>query len=143
MNGNNRYPDILNPFAELIQSGIEIRGALAESVQQLELALESEAAKRRTARELRQMYEEAEAEFLAEAMPTLTGKNAESRKAELDATLVKARNVGPLARLWAQANAAAYDADDAKTGLDQCAKRFRAVECAADLTAAMLRAAMA
>ena len=139
----NRYADILNPFSALIESGVEIRTALADAATQLELALANDAEKRRTAKELKSLYDEAEAEFVAETLFAATGKNTESRKAELDAALVKARREGKLARLWAQANAAAYDADDAKTGLDQCAKRFRAVECAADLTAAMLRAAMA
>ena len=140
---SRHFSDILNPFADLIQSGVEIRTALADAATQIELALANEAEKRRTAKELKAMYEEAEAEFVAEATFAATGKNAETRKAELDAALVKARRDGKLARLWAQANAAQYDADDAKTALEQCAKRFRAVECAADLTAAMLRAAMA
>ena len=135
------YNDILNPFAEIIASGLEIRNALAESVQQLNLAVENEAAKRRTAKELRTAYEEAEAEFVAETLPTCDAKNAEGRKAQLDAALVAARNNGVLSRLWAQANAAAYDADDAKVGLEQCAKTYRATEAAAELTAAMLRAA--
>jgi len=86
------------------------------------------------------MYDEAESEFTAEALPACDAKNAEGRKAQLDALLVKARQSGPLARLWAQANAAAYDAADAKIGLDQCVNRFRATEAAAELTAAMLRA---
>ena len=132
----------LNPFAELIQSGIEIRQALADACRNLELALENEAAKRRTSRELRQMYDEAEAEFLAEAVFAADARNAEGRKAQVDAALVKARRDGPLARLWAQANAAGYDAEDAKVGLEQCSKRFRATEAAAELTAAMLRAAV-
>jgi len=136
-----QYTDILNPFAELIASGVEIRNALADSVQQLNLAVENEAAKRRTAKELRQMYEEAEAEFVAETLPACDAKNAEGRKAQLDAALVAARNNGPLSRLWAASTAAAYDADDAKVGLDQCAKTYRATEAAAELTAAMLRAA--
>ena len=133
--------DILNPFAELIASGLEIRKALADSVTQLELALENEAAMRRTAKELRTAYEEAESEFVAETLPACDAKNAEGRKAQLDAALVAARSKGQLARLWAQANAAAYDADDAKVGLEQCAKTYRATEAAAELTAAMLRAA--
>jgi hypothetical protein len=141
MNGNTQHTDILNPFKALIDSGIEIRNALADSVQQLNLAVENEAAKRRTAKEMRQMYEEAEAEFVAETLPTCDAKNAEGRKAQLDAALVAARTNGPLSRLWSQANAAAYDADDAKVGLEQTAKVYRATEAAAELTAAMLRAA--
>ena len=141
MNGQH-FPEVLNPYAALLNSAHEVRNALGESVTNLELALENEAAKRRTAKELRSMYDEAETEFLAEAVFAADAKNAEGRKAQVDAALVKARQSGKLARLWAQANAAAYDADDAKVGLEQAAKRFRATEAAADLTAAMLRAAM-
>ena len=142
MNGQH-FPEVLNPYAALLNSAHEVRNALGESVTNLELALENEAAKRRTAKELRSMYDEAETEFLAEAVFAADAKNAEGRKAQVDAALVKARQSGKLARLWAQANAAAYDADDAKVGLEQAAKRFRATEAAADLTAAMLRAATA
>ena len=141
MNGQH-FPEVLNPYAALLNSAHEVRNALGESVTNLELALENEAAKRRTAKELRSMYDEAETEFLAEAVFAADAKNAEGRKAQVDAALVKARQSGKLARLWAQANAAAYDADDAKVGLEQAAKRFRATEAAADLTSAMLRAAM-
>ena len=142
MNGTNgkTTTDILNPFAELIASGMDIRNALHESVMQLNLAVENEAAKRRTAKELRQSYEEAEAEFVAETLPNCDAKNAEGRKAQLDAALVAARRDGPLAAKWAQANAAAYDAEDAKVGLDTCAKTFHATEAAANLTAAILNA---
>ena len=142
MNGtNDTTPTIAQTLAPLIASGIDIRNALHENVMQLNLAVENEAAKRRTAKELRQSYEEAEAEFVAETLPGCDAKNAEGRKAQLDAALVAARRDGPLANLWAQANAAAYDAEDAKVGLDQCAKSFRGVEAAADLTAAILNAA--
>lgn len=137
----NGYNNVLNPFAELIQSGIEIRNALAESVRDLELAIANEAQARRVAKELRQMYDEAEAEFVAEATFAADAKNAEGRKAQVDAALVKARRDGKLARLWAQANAAAYTHEDTKSALAQMEKRFRATEAAADLTAAMLRAA--
>jgi hypothetical protein len=128
-------------LAALIETAINIREALGSSVTQLGLAIENEAAKRRTAKELRQMYDEAEAEFVAEVLPTCDAKNAEGRKAQLDAALVAARRDGTLANLWAQANAAAYDAEDAKVGLEQCSKTYRATEAAAELTAAMLRAA--
>lgn len=140
MNGN--FSDVLNPFAELIASGIEIRNALAESVRDLELALENEATARREAKDAKTMYDEAEAEFAAEATFAATGSNAEKRKAEVDMALIKARRHSePLATLWARMNNAAYAADDAKVALEQCSKRFRATEAAADLTAAMLRAA--
>ena len=142
MNGtNDTTPTIAQTLAPLIASGIDIRNALHENVMQLNLAVENEAAKRRTAKELRQSYEEAEAEFVAETLPGCDAKNAEGRKAQLDAALVAARRDGALADLWTLATAAAYDAEDAKVGLDQCAKSFRGVEAAADLTAAILNAA--
>ncbi len=142
MNGtNDTTPTVAQTLAPLIATAISIRDGLKTAVTQLNLALENESDKRRTAKELRQMYDEAEAEFIAEVMPNLTGKNAESRKAELDAALVAARRDGTLANLWAQSTAAAYDAEDAKVGLDQCAKSFHATEAAANLTAAILNAA--
>lgn len=142
MNGtNDTTPTVAQTLAPLIATAISIRDGLKTAVTQLNLALENESDKRRTAKELRQMYDEAEAEFIAEVMPNLTGKNAESRKAELDAALVTARRDGTLANLWAQSTAAAYDAEDAKVGLDQCAKSFHATEAAANLTAAILNAA--
>ena len=127
-------------FGETIISAASIRDALSDTVRDLNMAMENEAAKRRTAKELRQMYDEAEAEFVAETLPACDAKNAEGRKAQLDAALIQARRSGTLARLWSQSTAAAYDAENAKTGLDQCAKMFRATEAAAELTAAMLRA---
>ena len=138
---SSNFPAILNPMEELINSGLEIRNALADAAQNLELAIANEAAKRRTAKELRAMYEEAEAEFTVEATFGATGSNAEKRKAEVEVAVVKARRDGVLSRLYAQMNAAAYDHEDGKSALTQMEVRFRATEAAADLTAAMLRAA--
>ncbi len=141
MNGtNDTNTTSITAFDALVNSAIDIRDALNGNVQQLNLAIEYEAAKRRTAKELRQSYEEAEAEFIAEVMPTCDAKNAEGRKAQLDAALVAARRDGTLAKSWAQANAAAYDAEDAKVGLETCVKTFHATEAAANLTAAILNA---
>jgi hypothetical protein len=142
MNGTNGSTSTTAvALAPLIAGAISIRDSLTTAVTQLNLAMENESDKRRTAKELRQMYDEAEAEFVAEVLPTCDAKNAEGRKAQLDAALVAARRDGTLANLWAQANAAAYDAEDAKVGLEQCSKTYRATEAAAELTAAMLRAA--
>jgi len=138
-NGTNTTP--VTAFDALVNSAIDIRDALNGAVQQLNLAIEYEAAKRRTAKELCAAYDEAEAEFVAETLPTCDAKNAEGRKAQLDAALVAARRDGALSRSWAQANAATYDAEDAKVSLEQCSKTYRATEAAAELTAAMLRAA--
>jgi hypothetical protein len=134
--------DILNPFATQIAAAAEIRNALGDACQQLELAIANEAQARRVAKEVRQMYDEAETEFAVEATAAATGSNAEKRKAEVDAALVKARRDGQLARLWAASNAAAYNHEDTKSALSQMEKRFRATEAAAELTAAMLRAAV-
>lgn len=142
MNGTNgTTPTAAQALAPLIATAISIRDSLTTAVTQLNLALENESDKRRTAKELRISYEEAEAEFVAETLPNCDAKNAEGRKAQLDAALVAARRDGQLARLWAQATASAYDAEDAKVGLDQCAKSFRATEAAAELTTAILNAA--
>jgi len=138
MNGTT---DILNPFAQMITDAADIRDALREAVGNLELAIEAEAAARRTAKEARENYEAAEVEFTAETLPACDAKNAEGRKAQMDAALVAARSTGTLAAAWARTNAAAYTWEDAKMALEQAAKRFRATESAADLTAAMLRAA--
>ena len=121
-NGTNTTS--VTAFDALVNSAIDIRDALNGNVQQLNLAIEYEAAKRRTAKELRASYEEAEAEFVAEVMPNLTGKNAESRKAELDAALVAARRNGVLARTWALKLAADQNAEDAAMALKQAEVQF-------------------
>lgn len=139
-NGNGTHAPVVTAFDALVNSAIDIRDALNGAVQQLNLAIEYEAAKRRTAKELRTTYDEAEAEFVAEVMPTCDAKNAEGRKAQFDAAMVAARRDGALSRSWAQANAAVYDAEDAKVGLETCAKTFHATEAAANLTAAILNA---
>ena len=141
MNGtNSKNTTAVTAFDALVNSGIDIRNALHEAVTQLNLAVENEATMRRTAKELRNTYEEAETEFVAETLPGCDAKNAEGRKAQLDAALVAARRDGALAAKWALANTAAYDAEDAKVGLEQCSKTYRATEAAAELTAAMLNA---
>lgn len=139
-NGNGTHAPVVTAFDALVNSAIDIRDALNGAVQQLNLAIEYEAAKRRTAKELRNSYEEAEAEFVAETLPGCDAKNAEGRKAQLDAALVAARRDGALADLWTLSTAAAYDAEDAKVGLETCVKTYHATEAAANLTAAILNA---
>lgn len=113
---------------------------LGRNADNLQLALEADAAKRRIAKEARQNYEAAEAEFIAEIYPTLPGSNKESREAAKDAFIVKARTTGTLARAWSLMNAAAYDAEDAKTALEQEQTAFSAVKHAADLVGSILKA---
>jgi hypothetical protein len=151
MNGTSskpQYTDILNPFKALIDSGIEIRDALAKSVTQLELATEAEFGARKIAKEAREAYEAAEAEFLAEAMLIDGSGNGDGkkitvdqRKAQVEAALVNARAKGDLVAVWALRNASQWDWEEKKVALDQCSARFAATRSASELTAAMLRAA--
>ena len=141
-----------NPLTALISSAEDIRTALLNAITNLELAIEAETMKRRIAKEAKEAYDAAEAEVEAEAWTrdrsTVNGDGKATKptmdqlKVIVPAELVKARQTGNLAKLWAMMNAAAYEAEDAKMALEQAAKRFRAVEAAADLTAAMLKAAV-
>ena len=129
------------PFAALIADATEIRDNLLRAADDLAYALEREQQTRRTAKELRDAYEAHEAELVAEAYATTTGKNAETRKAEVDAAKVAAQRVGVLAKPLAMRNAAEADAAEATSAREQMDARYRALRAAADLTAAILSAA--
>ena len=131
----------VNPLTGLLDMASNVFGALSEAISNLELALEADAKARRTMKEANQIYQDGEAEITAEVMFGGKGTNKEQRMAEVDVALVKARTSGPLVYKWQQMNAARNDADNAAMTLEQCSKRFRATEAAADLTAAMLKAA--
>ncbi len=152
MNGtNDKTPTAAQALAPLIATALSIRDALYGSMTQLELAIESEATKRRTAKEARDTYEADLAEWEAEAwnrdrsVVNGDGKakspTVDQIKASVAAERVTAQRTGVLAKSLAMANAAAYDHEEAKAALEQCTKRFRATEAAADLTAAILNAA--
>ena len=138
-------------LAALIETAINIREALGSSVTQLELAIENEAAKRRTAKEAREAYEADLAEWEAEAWNrdrSVVNGDGKPKSPTVDqiktlvaSERVAAQRTGPLAKSLAMSNAAAYDHEDAKAALEQCVKRFRATEAAADLTVAILNAA--
>ena len=138
-------------LAALIETAINIREALGSSVTQLELAIENEAAKRRTAKEAREAYEADLAEWEAEAWNrdrSVVNGDGKPKSPTVDqiktlvaSERVAAQRTGPLAKSLAMSNAAAYDHEDAKAALEQCVKRFRATEAASDLTAAILNAA--
>ena len=138
-------------LAALIETAINIREALGSSVTQLNLAIENEATKRRTAKEAREAYEADLAEWEAEAWNrdrSVVNGDGKPKSPTVDqiktlvaAERVAAQRTGPLAKSLAMSNAAAYDHEDAKAALEQCAKRFRATEAASDLTAAILNAA--
>ena len=138
-------------LAALIETATNIREALGSSVTQLELAIENEAAKRRTAKEVREAYEADLAEWEAEAWNrdrSVVNGDGKPKSPTVDqiktlvaSERVAAQRTGPLAKSLAMSNAAAYDHEDAKAALEQCVKRFRATEAASDLTAAILNAA--
>jgi len=151
MSTTNRTRTISSALAALIETAINIRDALGSSVTQLELAIENEAAKRRTAKEVREAYEADLAEWEAEAWNrdrSVVNGDGKPKSPTVDqiktlvaSERVAAQRTGPLAKSLAMSNAAAYDHEDAKAALEQCVKRFRATEAASDLTAAILNAA--
>lgn len=126
------------PFAALVNDAIEIRDNLLQSADDLAYALEREQQTKRTAKEQREAYESDEAEVIAEAYAAAQGKNAETRKAEVDAMKVVAQRVGVLAKPLAMRNAADADADEARSAREQRDARYRALRSAAELTAAIL-----
>jgi len=148
-NGTNTTS--VTAFDALVNSAIDIRDALNGSVQQLNLAIENEATKRRTAKEVREAYEADLAEWEAEAWNrdrSVVNGDGKPKSPTVDqiktlvaSERVAAQRTGPLAKSLAMSNAAAYDHEDAKAALEQCVKRFRATEAASDLTAAILNAA--
>ena len=140
MNGRNT-DRTASPLVALIADAISIRDSLLAAADDYALALEREQQTRRTAKELRDAYEAHEAELVAEAYATTTGKNAETRKAEVDAAKVAAQRVGVLAKPLAMRNAAEADAAEATSAREQMDARYRALRAAADLTAAILSAA--
>lgn len=141
----------INPLNALLNSAESIREALGESIDNLELAIEKEATARRVAKETRENYDAIVAEWDAEAMNrdrSVTNGDGKPKSPTVDqikalvaAERVVAQRQGVLAKPLAMMNAAGYDHEDAKMALEQASKRFRATEAAADLTAAMLRAA--
>lgn len=135
---SNNYAVQATPFAALVNDAIEIRDNLLQSADDLAYALDLEQQTRRTAKEQRDAYEAVEAELVAEVYVTATGKNAETRKAEVDAAKVAAQRVGVLAKPLALRNAADADADEARSAREQMEARYKALRSAAELTAAIL-----
>lgn len=124
----------------LVQEAMNISQVINRNETNLRMALEAEAQTRQAEKEARQAYEAAEAEVTFETMFNANGKNAETRKAEVEAALVAARRDGDLAGVWATLNAAIVEHEGAEMALEQMKVSFRAVSTAAELQAAMLRA---
>lgn len=135
---SNNYAVQATPFAALVNDAIEIRDNLLQSADDLAYALDREQQTRRTAKEMREAYESAETELAAEAYVMATGKNAETRKAEVEAVKAAAQRTGGLAKLWSMRNAAEADADEARSAREQMEARYKALRSAAELTAAIL-----
>ncbi len=131
--------DMKSELGAVIVDARNLNGALDDATQDLRMAIEADAKARRAMKEMRQAYEDAEAEVSAEVLFNATGKNGETRKAELDAALVAARRNGTLARVWAMKLAAEQEADDAAVALKQAEAQFSGVKHAADLVGNILR----
>ncbi len=128
------------PYVALVADALEIRDNLLTAADDLAYALEREQQTRRTAKEMREAYESAESELTAEAYAMATGKNAETRKAEVEAIKAAAQRTGSLTKLWAMRNAADADAAEATSAREQMEARYKALRSAAELTAAILNA---
>jgi hypothetical protein len=123
----------------MLREAESVREQLGVTVRDLELALENEARRRRLATDARQNNTDAEAEVTYELLLNADGKNAEQRRAAVEAALIRERTTGRLAfalGLLAETHAGHADA---KLALEQATRRYRATETAAELTAAMLR----
>lgn len=83
-----------------VYEGNELIDALGTTVDTLEEAIRTEVQAAQTKREAAQMYEALEAEVVFELMLGIDGKNAEARKAALDAQLVQERVNGRLSSAW-------------------------------------------
>lgn len=124
----------------IVRDAENVKLQVQTAVRDLEMAMERESMARRVFVESKQAYQDAEAEISFELVHTADGKNAESRKAQVDIGLIRARNDGALRGAWGRMLSAQNEADAARLALDQMIRRFRAVEAVADLTTAQLRA---
>ncbi len=131
--------DFKSEFASVLVEARNLSGALSDAIQDLRMALEANAKAQRALSDMKAVYEDAEAEVSAEVLFNATGKNGETRKAELVAALVKARREGVLAKLWAMKQAADMQAEDAAMALKQAETQFSGVKHAADLVGNILR----
>jgi hypothetical protein len=131
--------DLKSELLSIVTDARNLNGAMDDATQDLRMAIEADAKARRAAKEMRQAYDDAEAEVSAEVLFNSTGKNKEARDAELDAALVKARRNGVLARTWALKLAADSQAEDAAMALKQAETQFSGVKHASDLIGNILR----
>lgn len=136
--------DTRNPYAETIRNAENLQASLHNICSDFELAIEQRQLAIQAYTTAQRAYEEQEAEFLFELSLTdeyKAGKNAETRKLIQDLALIKARTGGPLRMAWGALNQATNVKENADLAFMQMEAKFKAVRVAAELQAAMLRAA--
>jgi len=122
----------------LVEEAAGIRQDMKECLRALEVEVIHDVAARRTVAVAKQAYQDAEAQAMFGIVINADGKNAEIRKAQIDAALMDARN-DVLRATWAEYQAAIEVAESAKAALEMDARHFRALESMAELISASLR----
>lgn len=133
-----------NPYEETIRNAENLQVSLHNIATDFENAIERKHVAVQAHTTAQRVYEDQEAEFLFELSMTdeyQKGKNAETRKMIQDLALIKARNTGPLRQAWAALNQATNVKESTDLAFVQMEAKFKAVRVAAELQAAMLRAA--
>lgn len=133
-----------NPYEETIRNAENLQISLHNIATDFENAIERKHVAVQAYTTAQRAYEDQEVEFLFELSMTdeyQKGKNAETRKMIQDLALIKARNTGPLRQAWAALNQATNVKESADLAFVQMEAKFKAVRVAAELQAAMLRAA--
>jgi hypothetical protein len=143
MKGNIMY-STRNPYAKNIENAENLQVSLHNIATDFESVIERKHVAVQAYTAAQRAYEDQEAEFLFSISmtdPYQKGKNAETRKMIQDLALIKARNAGPLRMAWGALNQATNVKESADLAFVQAEAKFKAVRVAAELQAAMLRAA--
>lgn len=133
-----------NPYAQTIENAENLQVSLHNIATEFENAIERRHVAVQASTAAQRAYEDQEVEFLFELSLTddyQKGKNAETRKMVQDLALIKARNTGPLRQAWNALNQATNVKESADLAFVQMEVKFKAVRIAAELQAAILRAA--
>jgi hypothetical protein len=118
-----------------------VRDEMQTAGRDLALALEADLNARNEARITKQAYEDAEAVELAATWMAADGKNAETRKAAVEAHMAIAREPGgKLELLWNIQQMAARQAAETAVALEAAKARFSLTKADAALVAAALTA---
>ena len=147
MKGKHMLYDTRNPYAETIRNAENLQVSLHNICTDFELSIEQRQLAIQAYTTAQRAYQEQESEFLFELSvdpnSILAGVAKTSKQYEWakDSALIKARNNGPLRMAWGALNQATKVRDNAELAYSQMDARFKAVRVAAELQAAMLRAA--